>query len=138
MPRTRIPRLLAVSAFVVACELHPVDTCACSLPPPYDIVYGTVTAPGGGAVAGATVQADVGGPECQSSVERESLYSDAAGRYRIPVFHTGGYAQQCIRLVALAPAGSGWHDSDTVRFTMPTPQSHPPDSVRHDLALRAP
>jgi hypothetical protein len=139
MPRIRILRLLALAALVAACQaLNPVDTCACSLAPPFDIVYGTVTEPGGAVVAGAAVHAHVGAPDCQSPVDSRSEQTDAAGRYRVPVTRTGGYTEQCIRLVALAPPGSGWRDSDTTRFTMPTPQSHPPDSVRYDLALRAP
>lgn len=135
--RLRYAALLLVSA--VACDLvNPVDTCACSMPPPFDVVYGTVTEPGGTPADGATVRADVGAPGCQSAVEGVTQPTDAAGRYRVLVHRTGDYAEQCIRLVALAPAGSGLRSSDTTRLTLPTPVSHPPDSVRVNLVLRAP
>lgn len=137
--RIRILRLLALAAFAAACEaLNPLDTCACSLAPPFDIVYGTVADPSGALVPGAAVHAQVGPADCRSAGDSFTQQADAGGRYRVPVIRTGDYAQQCIRLVALAPPGSGWRDSDTARLTLPTPRSHPPDSVRHDLALRAP
>jgi hypothetical protein len=139
MPRIHVLRAFAVLALLAACDvLNPVDTCACSIPAPFDVVYGTVTAPLGEPVAGATVHADVGPAGCQSTLMAEDRQTDAAGSYRLLVPQTGSYAEQCVRLVALAPAGSGWRDSDTSRLTMPTPLSHPPDSVRQNLVLRAP
>lgn len=139
MSRIHFLRALALAALLAACEaINPVDTCACTLAPPFDVVYGVVTEPGGGPVPAATVHLRVGAPGCQSTVDIGSQQADAAGRYRVPVLATGGYAEQCVRLVALAPPGSGWRDSDTARLTLPTPLSHPPDSVQVNLALRAP
>ncbi|HEV3049155.1 MAG TPA: carboxypeptidase-like regulatory domain-containing protein [Longimicrobium sp.] len=139
MPRIAILRAFALLALLGACEiLNPVGTCACDFPPPFDIVYGVVVAPGGATISGATVHANAGPPGCQSTLTVASQPTDAAGRYRVPVTRAGNGAQQCVRLVALAPPGSGWRDSDTLRFTLAPPVSHPPDSVRYDLALRAP
>ena len=139
MPRIAILRAFALLALLGACEiLNPVGTCACDIPAPFDIIYGVVVAPGGAAVSGAMVHADVGPPGCQSTLMAETRHTDAAGRYRLLVMETGNYAEQCIRLVAVAPPGSGWRDSDTLRLTLATPVSHPADSVRYDLALRAP
>lgn len=139
MPRTYILRAAALLALLAACDvLNPVSSCACDIPLPFDIVYGVVLAPGGATVPAATVHADVGPPGCQSTLMVENQQADAAGRYRVPVSRTGSYAEQCVRLVALAPPGSGWRDSDTLRLTLATPVSPPPDSVRYDLALRAP
>jgi hypothetical protein len=140
MSRLRIFRALAVAALLAACEAaNPLDTCACSLPMPYDIVYGVVTEPGGGApVANATVHVDVGPPACQTAVDGGNQQADAAGRYRIFVTGVSDLGQMCVRLVALAPPGSGWRDSDTTRLTIPTPLRHPPDSVQVNLVLRAP
>jgi hypothetical protein len=139
MCRIHILRAFVLLALLAACDvLNPVSTCACDIPPPYDLVYGVVVAPGGAAVSGATVHAEVGPPGCQSTLMVENQQADAAGRYRVPVTRTGTYAEQCVRLVALAPVGSGWRASDTLRLTLATPVSHSPDSVRYDLALRAP
>lgn len=140
MPRIRLRRPYAAItlAAAVACTADPVSLCGCSLPPPYVIVYGTVSAPGGAPVADATVHADAGPPGCQTAVESRDVQTDATGRFRVLTGGSGGDAQTCIRLVALAPAGSGLASSDTTRINVPTPQRHPPDSVRHNLSLRAP
>lgn len=140
MTRLRILRALAFVALLAACEaVNPVDTCACSVPMPYDIVYGVVSEPGGGApVANATVHVDVGPAGCQTAVDGGNQQANEAGRYQIFVAGVGDLAQLCVRLVALAPPGSGWRDSDTTRLTIPTPLRHPPDSVQVNLALRAP
>ena len=139
MSRIHVLRALALVALLAACEaINPVDTCACSIPMPFDIVYGVVAEPGGAPAAGATVHAAIGPAGCQTALDGTSQHTNAEGRYRVPVPAVGDLPEFCVRLVALAPPGSGWRDSDTTRLTMPTPRSHPPDSVRVNLALRAP
>lgn len=140
MPRVRLPRPLAAIAFAaaVACTSNPLDLCACSLPGPHSLVYGRVTDPAGQAVPGATVHLSVASPDCAAVGHVASGPVDAAGRFRLMVFQTGAYAEQCIRLWASPPAGSTWRGSDTTVFAMPTPIKVPADSVRRDVALRAP
>lgn len=140
MTRIRILHAIAIAVLLAACEaVNPVDTCACSLPMPFDIVYGVVTAPGGGPVTGVTVDATIGPAGCQTRLDGNfSQPTDTQGRYRVPVVAVSDLPQLCVRLVALAPPGSGWRDSDTTRLTVPSPVSHPPDSVRVNLVLRAP
>ncbi|MBW3571613.1 MAG: hypothetical protein KY467_10945 [Gemmatimonadetes bacterium] len=140
MPRIRIPRPFAAIALAaaVACNADPVVLCACSVVPPYTVVYGHVTGPAGEAVAGARVHALVGPAGCGSAADSAHAPADAAGRYRLPVFATGADAEQCVRVTALAPAGSGLRAADTVRFAVATPRGFPADSVRRDVALRAP
>lgn len=140
MPRIRIPRPLAAIAFAaaVACSADPLVLCACSRVPPHVILHGSVTAPSGQGVAGATVHLTVGPPDCQAAAGSFDAPTDAAGKYAAPVFRTGDYAQQCLRLWALAPAGSGLRNSDTLQFLLPTPRDVSADSVRRDIALRAP
>ncbi|HEU0302008.1 MAG TPA: carboxypeptidase-like regulatory domain-containing protein [Longimicrobium sp.] len=140
MPRIRIPRPLAAIVFAaaVACTSMPLDVCACTLPPPHTILYGNVTDPSGQGVPGATVHMEVGPPGCQTAAAVQDAPTDATGRFRLGVFRTGEYAEQCIRLTAQAPAGSGLQSSEVAQLTLATPQRLPPDSVRRDLALRAP
>lgn len=140
MRRIRVPRPFAAIAVAaaVACNGDPAVLCACSVPAPYSILYGNVTDPSGHGVLGAIVHLDVGAPDCQTALQSFDAPTDATGRYRAPVSATGSYAEQCVRVFARAPAGSGFRDSDTARLTLPTPSTLPPDSVRRDLVLRAP
>lgn len=138
MSRIRIPRPFAAIALAaaVACGGDPIVLCACSFPAPEVAVYGSVADPDGLPVDGATVHLTIGPPGCASVAGSVNGPADAAGRYRLSVFRTGDYAEQCIRLWALAPVGSGWRGSDTLQFNLPTPQALSADSVRRDLALR--
>jgi hypothetical protein len=139
MSRIHVLRALALALVLAACEaINPVDTCACSMPMPYDIVYGVVTEPGGAPVPNATVHVDVGPPTCLSAIDGGNLQANESGRFRVPVSSVGDFARVCVKLVAVAPPGSGWRDSDTTRLSMQTPVSHPPDSVQANLSLRAP
>lgn len=141
MPRIRVPRPFAAIAVAsaVACGTDPIVLCACSMPAPHTIVHGRVTAPSGQGVQGATVHLDMGPTDCQGMGGTVPAPTDAEGRYATAVLPTGNYAEQCIRLWALAPAGSGLRNSDTVQFTIPTPRTTTgADSVRRDIALRAP
>jgi hypothetical protein len=137
--RIRIPRPFAVIAVAsaVACGTDPIVLCACSMPAPYAILYGFASGPSGQVVPGTSVSVQVGPPDCQGG-SVQSWAADEAGRYRAPIIATGDYAQQCIRLWSLAPGGSGFRNSDTVQFTLPTPRTADADSVRRDIALRAP
>lgn len=139
MPRIRPGRPFAAIAIAsaVACSGDPVALCACTLAPPHTVLYGRVTAPSGDGVQGATVHLDVGPPGCQTVASASSAPTDEAGRYTTGVMATGGYAEQCVRLWALAPAGSGLRDSDTLQFSLPTARNAGADSVRRDIALRA-
>lgn len=140
MRAIRIPRPFAAIAFAaaVACNADPIVLCACSMPAPYSIVYGEVKDPSGGGVEGATVHLEAGPVSCQSMGHAFGGPTGAGGRYRAPVLRTGDYPQQCVRLWALAPVGSGLRNSDTVTLTLATPGSAAADSVRRDIALRAP
>ncbi len=140
MPKVRIPRPFAAIAFAaaVACNADPIVLCACSMPAPHTLVYGRVTAPTGEGVVGAAVHLEVGPPDCQTAGAAFSGFSDAGGRYRAAVFDVTDGTQQCVRVWALAPVGSGYRDSDTVTITLATPVSATADSVRRDVALRAP
>jgi hypothetical protein len=139
MPRVRIPRPFAAIAVAsaVACGTDPVVLCACSMVPPHTLVYGSVTDPSGAAVQGATVHLEAGLSTCQPLSETLEVATDAAGRYRLHVVRTTG-AEQCVRLAALAPPASGWRNSDTAQFAIPPLQAIGTDSVRRDIALRAP
>ncbi|HEX6372089.1 MAG TPA: hypothetical protein VF006_24410 [Longimicrobium sp.] len=140
MPGLRIPRPFAAIAFAsaVACSGNPLDLCACSQVPPSTLLYGYVTAPSGEGVEGATVHMSVGPEDCGSVGYSFHGPTEAGGRYRAPVLRDGDDPRQCIRLWALAPVGSGLRSSDTVQFTLPTPTAISSDSVRRDIALRAP
>lgn len=139
MNRIRIPRPFAAIAFAaaVACSSDPIVLCACLMPRPSVTLYGTVTDPDGLAVDGATVHVTVGPPGCGTVAASENEPTDAGGWYSFPVFGTGNYAEQCVRVWAMGPVGSSWRGSDTVRLTLPTPQTSAADSVRRDLVLRA-
>jgi hypothetical protein len=137
MPRARLPRPFAAIAIAsaVACGTDPIVLCACSRNPPHTILYGTATGPAGQVVPGTSVLVQEG-PVCGDG----SLFKgpvDEAGRYRTIVLPRGDYAQLCIRVWAIAPEGSGFRNSDTLRFTLPTPATAT-DSVRRDISLRAP
>jgi hypothetical protein len=139
MPRVRIPRPFAAIAVgsAVACSADPIVLCACSQVPPHTVVYGSVTDPSGEPVQGATVRMEAGVSTCEPVSETLEAATDAAGRYRLFVIRTTA-AEQCVRLAALAPAASGWRGSDTVQFAIPPLQALGSDSVRRDIALRAP
>lgn len=140
MPKIRIPRPFAAIAFAaaVACNADPLVLCACSMPGPYSIVYGNVTAPTGQAVPGAAVRVEVGPPDCQSVAASFDGNTDATGRYRAGISRYGEFAEQCIRVFAMAPTGSGYRNSDTTQFALAAPTRAGADSVRRDVALRAP
>lgn len=138
MPRLRILRAFAVVAFVAACNaLNPTDTCACSRVPPHTLVYGRVTDPAGAAVPAATVRVEAGPASCQAFGLTGEVQTDAAGTYRIGVTGDNPNLDQCVRLSARPPAGSALRSSDTLQFTIAAVRL-PPDSVRRDVALRAP
>jgi hypothetical protein len=139
MARFRLPRPFAAItvASAVACGTDPIVLCACSMPAPYAILYGFATGPSGQVVPGTSVSVQVGPPDCQGG-SVQSGATDQTGRYRTFITATGDYPQQCIRVWALAPAGSGFRNSDTVQLTLPTPRTADADSVRRDIALRAP
>ena len=75
--------------------------------------------------------------DCQAASESLQVSTDATGRYRLHVIRTGT-GEQCVRVAALAPPTSGWRNSDTVQFSIPPLQQIGRDSVRRDIALRAP
>lgn len=140
MPKIRIRRPFAAIAIAsaIACSGDPIVLCACSQVPPHTVLHGSVKTPSGEGVDGATVHLNVGPPDCQTVASASSAPTDAAGRYAAAVIATGNYAQQCVRLWALAPAGSGLRNSDTLQLSLPTAQNAGADSVRRDIALRAP
>ena len=87
-------------------------------------------------VPGTSVSVQVGPPDCQGG-SAQSWATDETGRYRAFISPTGDYPQQCIRVWALAPAGSGFRNSDTAQLTLPTPRTADADSERRDVSLRA-
>lgn len=139
----RIPRpltLLAVTV-VVACTSGPTIVCGCSPPPDEAVVYGRVTLPGGGAAAGAAVRVEIGPAGCQPFADRMEAVANGGGGYRTSVYKPGGYGygpDACQRVFALPPAGSALRGSDTVPLVVQFRAAPPLDSVRVDLALRAP
>jgi hypothetical protein len=121
MPAIRTRRAFAAIAIAsaIACSGDPIVLCACSRVPAHTVLYGSVKAPSGEGVEGATVHLNVGPPDCQAVASASSAPTDAAGRYTAGVIATGGYAEQCVRLWALAPPGSGLRNSDTLQFSLP-------------------
>jgi hypothetical protein len=89
-------------------------------------------------VPGTSVLVEVGPPDCRSDASLHDGQTDETGRYRAIVMRMGDYAQQCIRVWARPPQGSPFRASDTLQFTLPTPVAAGADSVRRDVALRAP
>lgn len=142
MPRIRIPRplTLAAATVVVGCS-DPLLVCGCSPPPDQAVVYGRVAVPGGGAAAGATVRVEIGPAGCLPFADRYEVAAGNSGGYRMPVFADGGYGygpDACRRVFALPPPGSPLRGSDTVPLVVRFRPAPPLDSVRVDLALRAP
>jgi hypothetical protein len=138
MSRIHILRALALLALLAACDiLNPVGTCACDPVPLHTIVYGQVSAPSGAPVPDATVLVEVGPAGCTSFVLGGAVQTSTAGAYRILATGNSPGTDQCVRLSARAPTGSGLADSEPVQFTIP-PIRTPADSVRRDIALRTP
>ncbi|HEX2076742.1 MAG TPA: carboxypeptidase-like regulatory domain-containing protein [Longimicrobium sp.] len=135
---TRIPRSAAAITFaaVVACTGDPVSLCAC-LTGPNIMVYGQVTDPSGAAVPGATVRLEAMPVRCEGTPHVTLPETDGTGRYRGAVFAITQWTEQCLRMTALPPAGSGLRSSETVEVTIATPQRVRGDSLRQDFTLRA-
>lgn len=141
MPRIHIPRRFGLTAalLAVACTADPIVSCACSPPLDVAVVHGRVTMPGGGAAAGATVRVQIGPPGCQPWADARDETSGANGEYELLALDAGGQnPDACRRVFALPPAGSGLRGSDTVPLVVRFRAGPPLDSVRIDLALRAP
>lgn len=136
----RAPRLPAASLalmLVVSCD-NPV--CGC-ITPSRAVVYGRVTSPGGGGVAGAVVHAELGFPACAPEMIEEigSARTEADGRYRLQLRTLEPLRPEgCLRAFAHPPAQGTLLRSDTVPFAVDLRYEGRMDSVRVDLVLRAP
>jgi hypothetical protein len=137
----RIPRL-AIAAFalamVVSCD-NPV--CGC-LTPARALLYGRVTNPAGGGVAGALVLAEQGRGTCEEDFfdVLSTGQTQADGRYRL-LLRTGDPPadDECLRAYARpAPSVGTLIGSDSVEFDVSFKVDAPLDSVRVDLVLREP
>lgn len=141
MSRLRIPRPFAAIAFAaaVACTT-PTGVCACSPPEqPFTVLRGIVSTPAGAAVEGAMVSLQLATAACTTfETQPGNARSSATGEYEQHLPHSPLVPQMCVRLVAQAPAGSGFQASDPVQMVLPTPTRLPPDTVRVDLVLRTP
>src|SRR5687767_15074779 len=139
MTRIRIPRSAAAITFaaVVACTGDAVTLCAC-LTGPNILVYGRVTDPSGAAVPGAIVRVEAMPVRCEGTPPHVAApETDGTGRYRGAVYAITEWTEQCLRMTALPPAGSGLQSSETVEVTIATPQRVQGDSLRRDFTLRA-
>jgi len=103
--RRRLGLLAMALGIVAACSSTPTSLCACSLPGPYGVAHGTVTA-GGAPVSGARMRAWVLAPGCDQATARlvdpggQHPGSRADGGYElfIPRVHDANTA--CVRVVA--------------------------------------
>jgi hypothetical protein len=137
--RIRIPCSAAAIVFAAAvagCRSDPAAVCPGCPREPSVIVYGRVTSPSGASIAGL-VRLDAGPQGCQTDPFGSTEYTNGTGAYRAVVPAVTDQSRQCIRITALAPAGSGLQNSQTVEVTVATPRRARADSVRADLTLRA-
>lgn len=136
----RIRRPFAAIAFaaVVACTSDPLTLCACSQVMPYTVVHGRVSNPWGTPVPGVTVYLEMGPAGCGSPVTRSYGPVEEDGQYSIEVYPVADTPELCVRLAAIPPSGYDLRGSDTLQLALPTPRTFPADSIRRDLALRAP
>jgi hypothetical protein len=139
MRKLRFRRPLAAIAFAaaVACT-DPNGLCACDPAPPTAVVYGRVTQPDGVPAGGARVHVDLSPTGCEKWVDGRDYQTNGEGRYRASAYRLGPEGDQCARLYAEPLAGGAVRGSDTVTISIHFPDNARPDSVRVDLALRAP
>lgn len=142
MPRTRLPRHLAVSLgamLFISCS-NPQWVCGCSPVDASPRLFGRVTDPSGAGVPGATVVIEGAGESCPAAYVGPlgAVQTQADGRYGMLVrAPRPPAAQDCLRVHAQPPQGSALVGSDTVPFTVRFDLAAP-DSVTVDLSLRAP
>lgn len=100
-------------------------------------VFGTVSLPNGTPAAGVSVIAEARAQaSCATgSLDRDSVMTNAAGRYRATLLNWGNQFSVCVALRVVPPEGMAFATDSAQRVPVLMRSSNP-DSLRVDIVLR--